>query len=296
MIEWANGDPAQSKWARMRADAGHPEPFNLKYVGIGNEDIISTVFEERCLMICKAIKEKYPDIVVCGTVGPFHDPSADYIEGWRFAKEHSQYIDMVDEHYYESPGWFLSHQDYYDSYDRSAPKVYLGEWASRTRTMESALVEAMHLCHIEKNADVVVMTSYAPLLCKDRHHNWNPDMIYFDNVGLTLTPSYHTQKLFSVGSGDTYVSTELSVPAGLENRVAASLVADSKSGRRFLKLVNALPSALKLDVSGIAVDAGARVEGFRGLPADKAVRPADDARIEGSSILLPPYSVVCVEL
>lgn len=296
MIEWANGDPAKSKWAKMRADAGHPEPFNLKYVGIGNEDIISTVFEERCLMICKAIKEKYPDIVVCGTVGPFHDPSADYIEGWRFAKENSRYIDMVDEHYYESPGWFLNNQDYYDGYDPKAPKVYLGEWASRTRTMESALVEAMHLCHIEKNADVVVMTSYAPLLCKEKHHNWNPNMIYFDNTNITLTPSYHTQKLFSVNGGDRYVASTLRVPEGLENRVAASVVTDSKSGKQYVKLVNALPSALKLNVNGLDISGNAAIEGFRGMPADKAVQPADGVKIEGSAITLPPYSVVCVAM
>ena len=296
MIEWANGDPAKSKWAKMRADAGHPEPFNLKYVGIGNEDIISTVFEERCLMICKAIKEKYPDIVVCGTVGPFHDPSADYIEGWRFAKENSRYIDMVDEHYYESPGWFLNNQDYYDGYDPKAPKVYLGEWASRTRTMESALVEAMHLCHIEKNADVVVMTSYAPLLCKEKHHNWNPNMIYFDNTNITLTPSYHTQKLFSVNGGDRYVASTLRVPEGLENRVAASVVTDSKSGKKYVKLVNALPSTLKLNVSGLDISGNTAIEGFRGMPADKAVQPADGVKVEGSAILMPPYSVVCVAM
>ena len=108
MIDWANGDPATSKWAKMRADAGHPAPFNLKYIGIGNEDIISTAFEERCLMICKAIKERYPNIIVCGTVGPFHAPSSDYVEGWKFAREHAEVIDMVDEHYYESVGWFLN--------------------------------------------------------------------------------------------------------------------------------------------------------------------------------------------
>ena len=296
MIEWANGDPAKSKWAKMRADAGHPEPFNLKYVGIGNEDIISTVFEERCLMICKAIKEKYPDIVVCGTVGPFHDPSADYIEGWRFAKENSRYIDMVDEHYYESPGWFLNNQDYYDGYDPKAPKVYLGEWASRTRTMESALVEAMHLCHIEKNADVVVMTSYAPLLCKEKHHNWNPNMIYFDNTNIMLTPSYHTQKLFSVNGGDRYVASTLRVPEGLENRVAASVVTDSKSGKKYVKLVNALPSTLKLNVSGLDISGNTAIAGFRGKPADKAVQPADGVKVEGSAITLPPYTVVCVAM
>ena len=100
MIEWANGDPATSKWAKMRADAGHPEPFNLKYIGIGNEDIISTVFEERCLMISKAIRERYPEIKICGTAGPFHTPSSDYVEGWKFAKQQGDLFYMIDEHYY----------------------------------------------------------------------------------------------------------------------------------------------------------------------------------------------------
>ena len=112
LIDWANGDPATSKWAKMRADAGHPKPFNLKYIGIGNEDIISTVFEERYEMICKAIRAKYPDIKICGTVGPFHSPSADYLEGWDFTKKHPDLQYMVDEHYYESTGWFMHHRDY----------------------------------------------------------------------------------------------------------------------------------------------------------------------------------------
>lgn len=299
MIEWANGDPATSKWAKMRADAGHPAPFNLKYVGIGNEDLISTDFEERCLMICKAIKAKYPDIVVCGTVGPFHDPSSDYIEGWKFAKQHSDVFDMVDEHYYESTGWFMNHQDYYDGYDRKAPKVYLGEWASRTRTMESALVEAMHLCHIERNADVVTMTSYAPLLCKEGHHNWNPDMIYFDNSNITLTPSYHTQRLFSVNDGDSYVESHLQIDGKLQNRVAASVVRNSKTGHAYLKVVNALPSAVSVEVSGLGFGSKLVADGFYGNPADKAVKPFDAAnapKLDGATLTLPPYSVSAIEV
>ncbi|MGV2541790.1 alpha-N-arabinofuranosidase, partial [Bacillus pumilus] len=108
-----------------------------------------------------------------------------------------QLFDMVDEHYYESTGWFMHHQDYYDHYDRTGPQVYLGEWASRSTTHESALVEAMHLCALERNGDVVAMSSYAPLLCKEGHANWNPDMIYFNNDTITaLTPSYETQRLW----------------------------------------------------------------------------------------------------
>ena len=303
MIEWANGDPATNKWAKMRADAGHPAPFNLKYIGIGNEDIISTVFEERCEMICEAIKERYPNIIVCGTVGPFHYPSADYIEGWKFAKDHHDVIDMVDEHYYESTGWFMHHLDYYDEYDRQGPKVYIGEYASRTRTMESALAEALFLCNVERNADIVEMTSYAPLLAKDGHHNWNPDLIYFNNEQVTLTPSYKTQQIFSLFSGDRYVKSEIVVDEAVKHRLAASVVKDSKTGKTYLKLVNALPVNVAFKVNGLNVSSTARYEGFQGKPTDERFVYADGADdhsgspklINGSFITLPPYSVRAIE-
>ena len=291
LIEWANGDPATSKWAKMRADAGHPEPFNLKYIGIGNEDIISTTFEERYEMICKAIKQKYPNIIVRGTVGPFHDPSADYVEGWKFAKAHHNIIDMVDEHYYESPGWFMHHQNYYDDYDRKGPKVYLGEYASRTRTVESALVEAMHLCSLQRNGDVVAMSSYAPLLCKEGYANWNPDMIYFNNDTITsLTPSYYTQLLFGTHSGDRYVASRLSLPEDIAYRVAASVVKDTKTGRTYLTVVNALPSTLNLSVEGLAIPQGAAMVGFSGKVTDKKVE-LEHATASGQQLVLPPYAV-----
>lgn len=291
MIEWANGDPATSKWAKMRAEAGHPEPFGLKYVGIGNEDIISTTFEERYEMICKAIKAKYPNMIVVGTVGPFHDPSADYVEGWKFAKEHNDILDLVDEHYYESPGWFMHHQDYYDHYDRNAPKVYLGEYASRTRTVESALAEAMYLCGLERNGDVVSMTSYAPLLCKDGYSNWNPDMIYFNNDTITcLTPSYHTQRLWGTHGGDVYVGSKMSVRPELSHRVAASVVRDSKTGKTIVKLVNALPASLSVSLQGLAIPTGAKVEGFAGKPSEPTVVETTGVEV-GPKVELEPYSV-----
>ena len=291
LIEWANGDPATSKWAKMRADAGHPEPFNLKYIGIGNEDIISTTFEERYEMICKAIKQKYPNIIVCGTVGPFHDPSADYVEGWKFAKAHHNIIDMVDEHYYESPGWFMHHQNYYDDYDRMGPKVYLGEYASRTRTVESALVEAMHLCSLQRNGDVVAMSSYAPLLCKEGYANWNPDMIYFNIVIIaTVTPGFYTQLLFGTHSGDRYVTSHLSLPEDIAYRVAASVVKDTKTGCTYLTVVNALPSTLNLSVEGLSIPQGAAMVGFSGKVTDKKVE-LEHATASGQQLVLPPYAV-----
>lgn len=311
MIEWANGDPATSKWAKMRADAGHPEPFNLKYIGIGNEDIISTTFEERCLMICKAIHERYPEIEICGTAGPFHTPSSDYVEGWKFAKQHSDIFSLIDEHYYESVGWFINNQDYYDNYDRNAPKVYLGEYAARSKrgNIDCALAEALHLCAIERNGDVVAMTSYAPMLCHLKHMNWNPDMIYFDNETIDLTPSYHTQRLFSKYAGDKFVDSRLAIDTegmteesvkDIAKRVAATVVVDSKTGKRYLKVVNVLPVELRLDVNVAGLKQGADYEGFAGVPAQERVEITTGKKgtVTGGklSLQLPPYSLQVIEM
>ncbi len=299
LIEWANGDPLTSKWAKMRADAGHPAPFHLKYIGIGNEDIISTVFEERYEMIARAIRQKYPDIKICGTVGPFHTPSADYLEGWDFTKKHPDLQYMVDEHYYESTGWFMHHRDYYDNYDRSEAKVYLGEWAASTNVkrpnVETALAEALYLTDIERNGDVVEMTSYAPMLSKDGHSNWNPDMIYFSNTTVRPTPAYHVQRLFSVYGGDQYVTSELRIPnAELSHRLGASVVRDSKSGKIYVKLVNALPCELQLTVNGLDIPATAKIEGFEGKPEDQQFTVNKGEA--GNAIVLPPYSFRVIEL
>ena len=262
LVEWANGDPATSKWAKLRADAGHPAPFHLKMIGIGNEDLISTDFETRYLMICKAVKEKYPQLEVIGTVGPFHWPSSDYIEGWKLAKAHANIIDAVDEHYYEQPGWFINHQDYYDQYDRKAPKVYLGEYASRgADALDNALAEGIHLCNVERNGDVVEMASYAPLLSKDGYSNWSPDMIYFNNNNVRASESYKMQRMFGQHAGDTYISSVLELPAELKKYVGTSVVKDSKTGKTWLKVVNALPRILKLKVGGMGkkeISVGAR--------------------------------------
>lgn len=304
MIEWANGDPATSKWAKMRQEAGHPTPFNLKMIGIGNEDLISTVFEERYLMICKAVKVKYPNMEVVGTVGPFHNPSSDYIEGWKFANQNKKYIDAVDEHYYESTGWFLHNTDYYDSYDRNAPKVYLGEYASHTRTMESALAEAIYLCNVERNADVVEMASYAPLLCNDKHKNWNPDLIYFDETNIVTTPSYQTQALFSNYSGDKYINSKINIDEKYAYRVASSVVRDETKGKTYLKLVNALPTKVCLKVNGINLSSNTKYMMFGGRPESKTTERilndtnnTSSALIIGNNIIqLPAYSVVGIEL
>ena len=317
LIDWANGDPATSKWAKMRADAGHPAPFNLKYIGIGNEDIISTVFEERFEMIARAIREKYPDIKICGTVGPFHAPSADYQEGWEFTKAHPDLQYMVDEHYYESTGWFMHNRHYYDSYERlwvsdqgagtrSAAKVYLGEWAASTNAkrpnIETALAEALYLTDIERNGDVVEMTSYAPMLSKDGHSNWNPDMIYFSNTEVRPTPAYHVQRLFSIYGGDRYVHSQFTLrdaPSAsdlsqLNYRLGASVVSNSKTGKTYVKLVNALPSTLELTVKGLSIPSTAKTEGFEGKPEEQKLEVRTGHA--GDTVILPPYSLRVIEL
>jgi len=300
LIEWANADPATNEWARMRADAGHPEPFNMKYLGIGNEDIIGTVFEDRYEMICKAIRDRHPEIMICGTVGPFHWPSADYTEGWDFARRHPDYQYMTDEHYYESTGWFMHHRDYYDSYPREGTKVYLGEWAASTQArrpnVETALAEALYLTDIERNGDIVEMTSYAPLLCKESNSNWNPDMIYFTNTEVHTTPAYEVQRLFSVYGGDRWVQTTIFGDSigDFRHRIGASLVADSRTGKHYLKLVNALPVTLQLTAEGLSLPASVECEQFSGDVEDqraKAVRLTTD-----SPLTLPPYTLRVMEL
>ena len=306
LIDWANGDPDTNEWAAKRAAAGHPKPFNLKYLGIGNEDIISTVFEERYEMICRAIRERHPEIKLCGTVGPFHTPSADYIEGWDLCRRNPDLQYMTDEHYYESTGWFINHRDYYDKYDRQGTKVYLGEWAASTNVkrpnVETALAEALYLTDIERNGDVVEMSSYAPMLSKDGHSNWNPDMIYFSNTSIRTTPAYEIQRLFSVYGGDRYVSSQLSTVQGnlqspntqLTRRLGASLVRDSKTGKQYLKLINALPTPLHITVEGIQIPATLKCQQFTGAIDDQKAKVEE---IETSApTTLPPYSLRVIEL
>lgn len=257
LIEWANGDAKTSKPAAMRAKAGHPKPFNLKYLGIGNEDLISDVFMERYLYLINGIKKAYPDIVIVGTVGPFWEGS-DYEYGWRAAKDNC--ISVVDEHYYNTPGWYFNHRDFYDNYDRSGTKVYLGEWASKGNNVSNALVEAAYMTNVERNADVVVMSSYAPLLAKEGHTNWNPDLIYFNNSEVKPTANYFVQRAFGQNGGDEYIASAITVDYSTDSkqktlihdiakRIDRSVVVDSKSGDVIVKLVSMLPQEAKVTVN-----------------------------------------------
>ena len=300
LIEWANGDPKTSKWAKMRADAGHPKPFNLKYLGVGNEDLISDVFAERFAFLNRGIKAKYPDIQVVGTVGPFFEGS-DYEFGWKLARQEN--VDIVDEHYYVDPGWYIHNQNFYDRYDRNGTKVYLGEWASRNNKWENALVEALHLTNLERNADVVVMSSYAPLFCKDGHSNWNPDLIYFNNTGARPTPGYYVQKAFGVNNGVEYIPSDLSLRGNqdVRLRINASIV-KADNGDLIVKLVNLLPASVSIraDLGNLAGydTQNAQWSTMTGNPGDGAVTPAESTKSVESqmTITLDKYSFTVIRI
>lgn len=300
LIEYANGDAKTTKWGKLRAEAGHPKPFNLKYVGIGNEDLISDVFEERFEMIFKAVKEKHPEIVLIGTAGPFMEGS-DYEEGWRFGAELG--VPILDEHYYQSPGWFIHNQDYYDAYDRKKPAVYLGEYASRGNTLYNALAEAAYLCGIERNSDIVVMTSYAPLLAKEKHTNWNPDLIYFTNTEIKPTPNYQVQKLFGQHCGAEYLGGTLSVNdrnEGVNKRIASSFVR-SENGDLIVKLVNILPTTVTTHVAlpeAGPVNPQATKIVLSGEPEAREASPVTSAMQVGEEfdVELPAYSFTVIRI
>ncbi len=301
LIEYANGD-ISTEWGARRAAAGHPEPFNLKYLGIGNEDLISEVFEARFRMIYDAVRARYPEITVVGTVGPFYE-GADYDAGWRLARELD--IPMVDEHYYVDPAWMIHNQDYYDRYRRGGTKVYLGEYAAhlpgRPSNVETALAEALYLTAVERNGDVVEMTSYAPLLAKEGHTQWRPDLIYFNNDSLRPTVDYHVQRLFGNNPGTRYIPAPLKVDSDnpdVAHRIGISVTTDEKTGEHIIKAVNLLPVEAKgnIDLSALGVKPGSvRATILTGTPADTRAIPVQTT-LTLPNLTLPPYSFAVIRV
>ena len=306
LIEYANGDARKTEWGRKRAEAGHPKPFNLKYIGIGNEDLITKVFEERFTMIYKAVREKYPEVTVIGTVGPFYE-GTDYDEGWKLATALD--VPMVDEHYYVTPGWFIHNQDYYDRYDRRKSKVYLGEYAAhlpgRPNNLETALSEALYLTAVERNADVVTMTSYAPLMAKEGHTQWRPDLIYFNNVEVKPTVGYYTQQMYGQNAGDEYIASTITLDNGrdaVRKRVGVSVVKDSATGDYIVKLVNMLPVEVssKVEFKGISfVNPAVQKTVLTGSPRDENIVPVKEemeVQEQGFTYTLPSYSFTVIRI
>ena len=293
LIEYANGDAKKTKWGKIRAQSGHPKPFNMKFIGIGNEDMITDVFEERFTMIYKAIKEKYPEITVIGTTGPFSE-GTDYEEGWALATQLG--VPMVDEHYYKSPGWFINHQNYYDYYDRNKPQVYLGEYAAHLKggpNLETALAEALYLASIERNADIVTMTSYAPLLAKEGRTQWATDLIYFNNTEIKPSAGYYVQQMYGQNTGNEYLTSTVALnndQSAVRKRIGVSVVRNREQGDIILKLVNMLPVSTKAQValpSLTGMDIQAQITILSGQPEDKSVCPVSGSIKAGGKFYYP---------
>lgn len=200
LIEFANG-AVTSPWGKLRADMGHPAPFGLKQIGIGNEQW-GALYSERLAKFVEQIRAKYPEIKICGSSGPSADGDMfDY--GWEQMRQLG--VDLVDEHYYKSPEWFLAHAGRYDHYDRKGPKVFAGEYAAHAKnspnSWEAALAEAAFMTGLERNADVVYQATYAPLFAHVEGWQWRPDLIWFDNLTSVRSANYYVQQLYGMNTG-----------------------------------------------------------------------------------------------
>ena len=209
LIEFANGTDESNEWVQKRIQMGHKEPFNMKYIGIGNEQY-GDIYFERYEEFAKQIHEKYPDINLVTTSGTASSGSSNDL-AWNWANEHEELADRMDEHYYETADWFRQHAYRYDNYRRDTnTKVFLGEYASKGNAWYNALSEAAFMTGLERNADVVRMASYAPMFAKFGNTQWSAaDMIWFNNSDYVLTPNYYVQSLFSNNQGDYSLPTEV---------------------------------------------------------------------------------------
>ncbi|MCQ2185688.1 MAG: carbohydrate binding domain-containing protein [Bacteroidales bacterium] len=256
LIEFANG-PASSKWGGIRAQMGHPEPFNLKYLGIGNEQW-GSLYPERLEPFLKVLREKHPEIKIVGSSGPDSEGEQfDYL--WPEMKRLN--VDLVDEHFYRPESWFLSQAARYDSYDRNGPKVFAGEYACHGAKKEwnhynAALMEAAFMTGLERNADIVHMATYAPLFAHVEGWQWRPDLIWFDNLRSMRTVSWHVQSMYSHYKGTNVLPLTMDGKAvtGAEGQdgLYASAVTDSNEGRIYVKVVNVSDSkqSVKLNFNG----------------------------------------------
>ena len=236
LIEFANGD-VSTEWGALRAEMGHPEPFHLKYLGIGNENW-DQVYWDRFDILYKAVKEAHPEITIISSAGPVAEGDMP-ARAWRTIRQ--KYPDtIVDEHYYMGSDWFLNNVGRYDRYPRTT-KVFVGEYAChepdqggrRPNNLYSALCEAAYMTGLERNSDVVAMASYAPLLAREGMQQWTPDLIWFNAREVLLTPNYYVQQMFASTVGDQVVASELD---GLNKRIYH--IVTRTEDRLYVKLVN----------------------------------------------------------
>ncbi|MCC7374644.1 MAG: hypothetical protein IT581_08305 [Verrucomicrobiales bacterium] len=282
LIEFANG-PASSPWGKRRAAMGHPAPFGLKMIGIGNEQW-GPQYVERYAAFAKVLKARHPEIQLISSAGP---RPADDLFQFLWPKLRELKADIVDEHCYDRPAWFLDSARRYDGYDRNGPKIFMGEYAAQSdkvvsvlnrNNWECALAEAAFMTGLERNADVVVMSSYAPLFGHEEGWQWRPNLIWADNLRSYGTPNYYVQQLFSRNRGDRLipVSIEGQAPAtAAEPGLYASSTLDEKAGEVIIKVVNSAPTSRSAE---IALNGVQRL----GTGGKKTVLQAADLKAENS--------------
>ena len=278
LIEFANG-PADSKWGKKRAEMGHPEPFNMKFIGVGNEQW-DTPYFERLKPFVEAIRAKYPNIKIVGTSGPDSEGQM-FEKGWEAMR--AQGADLVDEHFYRPEAWFLgtkeAKQRYgencgglrYESYPRKGPKVFAGEYACHGRGKkwnhyETSLYEAAFMTDLERNADIVEMATYAPLFAHIDGWQWRPDMIWYDNLRMFTSVSYYVQQMYAMNKGTNVLSLTAADPADAKgkkrvpvggqegmNGLFASSVYDANTGEVIIKIANTSkqPQSVQFNLLGM---------------------------------------------
>lgn len=248
LIDFANGDPATNKWAKLRADMGHPAPFNLKFLAIGNEQWEKPYFD-RLAIIAPEVRKVHPEILLVGTSGPNAEDDK-FEHGWAAMRELK--ADLVDEHYYRNVQWFKDWMSRYDNYDRRGPKVFAGEWACHDTGKKwnhagASIYEAAFMTNLERNADVVHMSTFAPLFAHVEGWQWRPDLIWYDNLNTARTASYYVQQMYMTNKGTNVLPTAISlngakavanpVPKG-EDGVFASAVIDKDKKEIIVKVIN----------------------------------------------------------
>jgi len=257
LIEFANGD-INTKWGAVRKEMGHDEPFNLEFLGIGNEQwqTDKVDFFERYLVFEKTIHEKYPDIKLIGSAGP-DITSERYTMAWDFYRKHKDidnFAFALDEHYYVKPEYLFEHNDFYDNYDRDI-KVFSGEYAAHpisgfnrydANTLYGALSEAAFMTGVERNADVVVLASYAPLFARVNYAQWAPDMIWYDSKTAYGSPSYHVQKMYANNMGTKTIEVK-NLKEAIDAGVYYNVSIDENEGTRIVKIVNSNDKAINID-------------------------------------------------
>lgn len=249
LIEFANGS-TDTKWGKLRADMGHPAPFNLKQIGVGNEQW-GELYPPRLEKFVKAIRARYPDIKICGTSGPSADGN-DFDYGWKEMKRLK--VDLVDEHYYKPPQWFLDNAGRYDNYDRKGPKVFAGEYAAHGdgeyNNWEAALSEAAFMTGLERNADVVWQATYAPLFAHVEGWQWKPDLIWFDNLQVARSANWYVQMLYGTYKGTNVLRlTEDGQPVEGKDGLYASAVFDKDAKKCYVKVANVLDNDQQVEIT-----------------------------------------------